>query len=101
MATFSNFPQLWVSNIDTDINLYARHYEYTSLSYSVRDLIPMKGLIKEVIENLGIDSKMLNFFSIYTDYEKNNRTIFVVKSQERFLRQIILMSSIIVPGSTL
>ena len=37
----------------------------------------MKILIKEVIENLGIDSKKLKFVSSSTIYEKNNGYIVV------------------------
>ena len=42
------------------------------LSHSVRDIIPLKSLIKEVEDNLGMDSKNLKFVSSYTVYEENN-----------------------------
>ena len=37
----------------------------------------MKSLIKEVIENLGIDSENLGFVSRYTIYEDNNGDVFI------------------------
>ena len=35
----------------------------------------MKSLIKEMIENLGIESENLKFVSIFTVYEDNNGAI--------------------------
>ena len=52
------------------------------LSNSVRALLPLKSLIKEVIENLGIDSQNLTFVSRSTIYEDNNRAIVVATSPE-------------------
>ena len=47
------------------------------LSHYVRELIPLKSLIKEVIYNLGIDSDKLKFVSSSTIYEDNNGAIVV------------------------
>ena len=43
--------------------------------HSVRDLLPLKSLIKEVIERLVIHSENLNFVSSSTVYEDNNGDI--------------------------
>ena len=51
-----------------------------ALSYYVRELLPLKSLIKEVIYNLGIDSKKMKFVSISNVYADNNRDIFVATS---------------------
>ena len=51
-----------------------------ALSHSVRALISVKSLIKEVIYNLGIDSEKLKFVSIYNIYEDNNGAIVVATS---------------------
>ena len=51
-----------------------------ALSHSVRSLVPLKSLIKEVIDNLGIDSEKLKFVSSSTIYEDNNGYIVVAKS---------------------
>ena len=50
VVTFDNFLILWVSKLQTDIALSKLHSEYVALSYSVRALLPLKSLIKEVIE---------------------------------------------------
>ena len=47
---------------------------------SVRALLPLKSIIKEVIENLGIDSEILKFLSISTIYDDNNVAIVVATS---------------------
>ena len=80
MATFSNFPLLWVSKIQTEISPYTLHYEYVALSHSVRALLLLKSLIKEVIDNLVIDSEKLKIVSRSTIYEYNNGAIFVATS---------------------
>ena len=51
-----------------------------ALSYSVRALIPLKSIIKEVIDNLGIDSDKLKFVSSSTIHEDNNGAIVVATS---------------------
>ena len=48
------------------------HYECVTLSHSVIALSTLKSLIKEVIDNLGIDSEKLKFVSSSTVYEDNN-----------------------------
>ena len=48
-----------------------------ALSHSVRALLPLKSLTKEVIDNLGIDCENLKFVSRSTVYEDNNGAIVV------------------------
>ena len=80
VVTFSNFPLLWVSKLQTDTALSALYSEYVAISHSVRALLPLKSLIKEVIYNLGIDSDNLKFVSSSTIYEDNNGAIVVATS---------------------
>ena len=80
VVTFSNCPLLWVSKLQTKIAFSNIHSEYVSLSHYVRALLPLKSLIKEVIDNLGIDSENLKFVSSSTIYEYNNGAIVVAKS---------------------
>ena len=75
VVTFANCPLLWVSKIHTDIDLSTLCSEYRALSHSVGALLPLKSLIKEVIDNLGIDIYNLRFVSIFTIYEGNNGAI--------------------------
>ena len=79
MVKISNFPLLWVSKLQTYISLSTLHSEYVELSHSVRYLLPLKILIKEVIENLGINSEKLMFVSRLKVYEENNGARVVAK----------------------
>ena len=80
MVTFANCPLLWVSNIKLDIGLSTLHSRYMALSRSVRVLLQLKILIKEVIDNLGIDSGKLKFVSSSTVYVDTNGAISVSTS---------------------
>ena len=80
VVTFANCPLLWVSKLQTEIALSTLHSEYVALSHSVRALLPLKILIKEVIDNLGIDCENLKFVSSSTFYEENNGSIVVATS---------------------
>ena len=51
-----------------------------ALSHSVRAFLPLKSIIKEVIDNLGIDCENLKFVSSSTVYEDNNGAIVVATS---------------------
>ena len=72
VVTFSNCNLLWLSKPQRDISLSTMHSEYVTLSHSFRDLITLKIIIKEVIDNLGIDIKNLKFVSRSTAYKGNN-----------------------------
>ena len=50
-----------------------------ALSHSVRALLPLKIRIKEVIDNLVINSEKLKFVSSSTVYEDNNGAMFLEK----------------------
>ena len=70
LVTFANFPLLWVSKLQTEIALSTLHYEYMALYHPNKELLPLKSLIKEVIDNLVIDSDNLKFVSSSTIYEE-------------------------------
>ena len=80
VVNFSNCPIFWVSKLQTDIALYTLYYNYVAFSRSVRALLPLKSIIKEVIENLGINSEKLKFLSISIVYGENNGAIDVATS---------------------
>ena len=77
MLTFANCPLLWVPKLKIEIDLSKLHSEYVALYNYIRALIPLEIIIKEVIENLGIESKNLKLVSSSTIYEENNGAIFV------------------------
>ena len=77
VVTFANCLLLWVSKIHIDIALSDLHSGYVSLSHSIRPLLPLKILIKEVTENFRIDSEKLKFESSSTVHKDNNGSIVV------------------------
>ena len=68
-----------MSKLQKYISLSTLNSEYVTLSHSVRALLPLKSIIKEVIDNLGIDSDQLKFLSRSTVYKDNNGAIVVAK----------------------
>ena len=72
-----------MSKIQTEIALSTLHSEYVALSSSIGALLTLKSLIKEGIDNLGIDSENLEFVSSSTIYKDNNGAI-VVGTSPRF-----------------
>ena len=72
VVTFSNCPPLWLSKLQTGISLSTLHSGYLALYHYVRALIPLKSIIKEVIDNLVIDSEKLKFVSSSTVYQYSN-----------------------------
>ena len=52
VVTYANCPLLWVSKLKTERALSTLRSEYVSLSHSDRALLPLKSLIKGVINNL-------------------------------------------------
>ena len=69
-----------MSKLQIEIALSNLHSEYVALSHYVRALLPLKSLIKEVIDNLGIYCENLKFVSSSTVYEENNGSIYVATS---------------------
>ena len=80
VVTFDNCPILWVSKPQTNIALSTLYSEYVELSHYVRALLPLKSLIKEVIDNSVIDSDKLRFVSRSTVYEGNGGSKVVATS---------------------
>ena len=52
MLKFVNFTLLWLSTIQTDLDLSNLHSNYWALSNLGRDLLPLEILIKEVFDRL-------------------------------------------------
>ena len=52
VVTFSSCPIFWMSELQTEIDISTLHYEYVPLYQYVRAYLPLKNLIKEVIDNL-------------------------------------------------
>ena len=75
VLTFAGCPIHWVSKLQTEIALSTLHAEYVALSQSLRDLLPTKDLVSELLAGMGSDPKKLKFISKSTVYEDNNGAI--------------------------
>ena len=53
------------------------NYEYVTFLHSVSDLLPLKILSKDVVDNLDIKNENVEFVSRFTVYEDNNGAIIV------------------------
>ena len=80
VINFTNCLLPWVSKIQTEIALSTLRSGYVALYHSVRELLTLKILIKEVIDNLRIVSDNLKFVSSSTVYKDNNVSIVVATS---------------------
>ena len=78
VVTFYNCPLLFVSELKREIDISTIQSEHVKFYHSVRDLLPLKIIIKEVIDNLGIDSEKLKFVSNCTVYDNNNGAIVAI-----------------------
>ena len=73
--TFVRCPILWVSKLQTEIALSTLHAEYVALSQCLRDLLPVKEFVIELLEDMGLNSGKLKFNSKSTVFEDNNGAI--------------------------
>ena len=69
-----------MSKLQTDIDISTLYSGYVALFHSIIALLTLKGLIKEVIDSLVIDSEKLKFVSSSTVYKDSDGDIVVAKS---------------------
>ena len=79
VITLANYPLHWVSKLQSEIALSTLHAEYVTLSQSLQDLLPLKSLVKEIIDVLKIPSN-LSFVTKSTVFEDNQGAITVAQS---------------------
>ena len=74
---FANFPIVWVSKMQIEIDLSATKAEYISLSQSMRDLIPLRHIMLEVSSVFGMKCDSCNSYT--TTFEDNKGAIELAK----------------------
>ena len=57
VVLYANCPIIWCSKLQTEISLSTTEAEYIALSQSLRDVIPLIGLLKELQEILEFTSE--------------------------------------------
>ena len=73
MIKFSNFPIVWVSKSETEIALLITESEYISLSQRMRDLIPLRHIMLDVLSVFGMKCDLCNTYT--TTFEDNKGAI--------------------------
>ena len=56
VITLAGCPLTWTSKLQTDTATSTMHAEYTALSQSLRELLPLKEVVKEIASKLGYSS---------------------------------------------
>jgi hypothetical protein len=70
MITLGGCPLTWTSKLQTEIALSTMQAEYVALSLSLRELIPLQDVVKELATHLGYKKK-LETRAISTVFEDN------------------------------
>jgi hypothetical protein len=79
LVTLGGTPLLWSSNLQTEIALSTCEAEYIALLMAMRELIPLRRLVKEVAESLKIDRRKL--MKVSTVWEDNNAALILAKAK--------------------
>lgn len=77
--TLGGCPLIWVSKLQTEIALSTTEAEYIALSQSLRDLLPMRRLLKEASDGLGVIAEQ-NSLLYSTVFEYNNGALSLATS---------------------
>ena len=70
MIKFANFPIVWVSKIQTEISLSTTEAEYTSLSQSMKDLIPLRQIMLDALSVFGLKCDSYNSYTTTSEDNK-------------------------------
>ena len=71
----ANCPLLWVSKLQQEISLSTQESEHVASSSSLRNVIPIQNLVKEVMVAVGLDVDKLTFVTKSTVFEDNNAAL--------------------------
>jgi hypothetical protein len=79
VITLGGAPVLWISKLQTEICLSTLESEYVALSHAMRELLPMRLLVEELSDSLGVDREELTTMS--TVWEDNNGALSLAKKE--------------------
>ena len=71
----ANCPLLWVCKLQQEISLSTQESECVALSCSLRDVIPIQNLVKDIVLAVGLDVDKLTFVTKSTVFEDNNAAL--------------------------
>ena len=76
VITLGEMPVLWVSKLQTEISLSTTEAEYIALSTGMRSLLPLRNLVKDVSDSLGVKRNEIS--SVSAVWEDNNACLKLV-----------------------
>jgi hypothetical protein len=76
-----NAPLVWKSQLQSEISLSTQEAEYSSLSQSLRTLLPLRSLLIEVTTALGIDERLRA--TIHARAFEDNQGAFLLATKQR------------------
>jgi hypothetical protein len=79
IVTLGNVPIIWASKLQTEIALSTTESEYIAASTAMRQLLPLRRLILEVIEPFGIERTTVTNVSMV--WEDNNGVLKMVDAE--------------------
>ena len=77
VLTYAGCPLLWASKLQTEIALSSIKAEYIALSQALREVIPLRALMKEA-KKKGLKFKTKTSMIHCTAFEDNNRAVEMV-----------------------
>ena len=80
VLTVAGCPIVWKSKIIHEICLSTLHAEYVALSMAVREFLPLKQLVKEILGEYEFETDKIKFMTHSTIFEDNQGALTVAKS---------------------
>jgi hypothetical protein len=78
VITLGNVPLIWASKLQTEIALSTTESEYIAASTAMRQLLPLRRVVQEMIEPFGIDRSKITTVSMV--WEDNNGVLTMCKN---------------------
>ena len=80
ILTFAGVPLIWKSQIIKEICLSTLHAEYVGLTTAVKTMIPLKSLIKIILDHLGL---LINQPEIHCSVFEDNQGAYLLATNQR------------------
>ena len=80
VMTFSGVPIIWKSKLQTKTALITMEAEYIALSITIREMLPLRELIIEVCDSIGLEMKEIS--TMHNTIWEDNQGCFILANLE-------------------
>lgn len=80
VVTVASYPVIWKSKLHQENSLSTLYTECIVLSQAIREFLPSKELVKEILSKYGFETDKVKYFTCSTFFEDNQGTITVAMS---------------------